>query len=280
MAHNEELHDDDIPVGRLLTRREALALFGGAGLTALFAGTGLTRLAMAQTATPAATATSVPTCVVKPALTEGPYFVDGVLNRSDIRLKSDGTLKEGAQLKLKFRVSDVSAGTCSPLEGAQVDIWHCDADGAYSGVTDPGFDNSEEIWLRGYQVTDTSGVAEFVTIYPGWYSGRAVHIHFKIRTDPESDSGYEYTSQLFFDPELTEQVYSVEPYAEKGTPDTPNDSDGIYQGSEGLLTLDITEDEEGYTATFDIGLDLSQPAEEVGMGGGPGNGGGGRPGRP
>lgn len=284
MAHQEELHDDDIPVGRLLTRREALALFGGAGVVALFAGTSLTRLAMAQ-ATPAATATSIPTCVVKPALTEGPYFVDGVLNRSDIRLKSDGTLKEGAQLKLKFRVSDVSGGVCSPLEGAQVDIWHCDADGEYSGVTDTGFDNTEEIWLRGYQVTDSSGVAEFVTIYPGWYSGRAVHIHFKIRTDPESETGYEYTSQLFFDPDLTEQVYSVAPY-DKGLPDTPNDSDGIYQGSEGLLTLDITEDDEGYTATFDIGLDLSQPAEEVGMGGGPGAGnpggtppgGGGRPG--
>lgn len=271
MVHQEELHDD-IPVGRLLTRREALTLLGGAG-AALLAGTSFTRLAMAQTATPAATATSVPTCVVKPALTEGPYFVDGVLNRSDIRLKPDGTLKEGAQLKIKFRVSDVSGGACSPLEGAQVDIWHCDAEGVYSGVNDPGFSTTEEIWLRGYQITDSSGVAEFVTIYPGWYPGRAVHIHFKIRTDPKSDSGYEYTSQLFFEEAMNAEVYALEPYAAKGLANTPNARDGIFQGSDGLLTLDVTEDDEGYTAIFDIGLDLSQPAEEVGMGGG-------RPGRP
>lgn len=269
-----EEHDDDKPVGRLFSRREMLSLFGSMGAAAL-AGGSLLKLGsvqFAQTVTP----TALPACVVRPALTEGPYFVDEMLNRSDIRINTpDETLKEGALLKIVFKVSDVSNDQCAPLAGAQVDVWHCDALGVYSGVEDPGFDTQESDFLRGYQVTDEFGTAEFITVYPGWYSGRAVHIHFKIRTDPESDSGYEFTSQFFFDEELTDKVQSAAPYNSKGERDTFNADDGIFQGSEGLLTLDITELDEddelapGYTATFDIGLDLSQPAEEVGgMGGG------------
>ncbi|MCC6615244.1 MAG: intradiol ring-cleavage dioxygenase [Anaerolineae bacterium] len=272
---NHEPDDDDQPVGRLLTRREALSFLGGLGAVMVVGG-GLTRLDLSQL-TPTllqtdATATPLPSCVVRPALTEGPYFVDAMLNRSDIRVEpSDDSIKEGTLLKLKINVSDVSAGTCLPVEGAQVDIWHCDALGVYSGVSDPGFDTSDQLWLRGYQLTDEFGGVEFTTIYPGWYSGRAVHIHFKIRTDPESDTGYEFTSQFFFDEELTDVVHSKQPYASKGTRDTYNDTDNIYQSSDGLLTLTLEplEDEEGYTATFDIGLDLSQPSpEEQGMGDG------------
>lgn len=150
-----ETHDDDKPIGRVLSRREALTLLGGAG-AALFIGGGLTKVALGQspataTPTPAATGTALPACAVRPALTEGPYFVDDQLNRSDIRIEpSDGSMKEGAPLRLVFRVSDVSANACVPLVGAQVDIWHCDAQGVYSGVSDPGFDTSGQKWLRGY----------------------------------------------------------------------------------------------------------------------------------
>ena len=263
------MDNDDLPVGRLLTRRETLALLGSSG-AAVVAGVGFTRINISQTtATPEATA--LPSCVVRPALTEGPYFVDDQLNRSDIRIEpSDNSVKEGALLHLIFNVSDVSQNTCAPLEGAQVDVWHCDAAGAYSGVSDPGFDTSDQKWLRGYQITNESGVAEFITIYPGWYSGRAVHIHFKIRTDADSEQGYEFTSQLFFDEALTDIVHAQEPYADKGYRDTLNESDNIFQSGEGLLTLDVVEmeDDEGYTATFGIGLDLSQPSPtESGMGG-------------
>jgi protocatechuate 3,4-dioxygenase beta subunit len=274
-----EEHDDDKPIGRLLSRREMILLLGGAGASALLAACTPTQVAQMVEATIEATAEStsassaaLSSCVVRPALTEGPYFVDVDLNRSDIRLEpSDGSMKDGLPLQLRFRVSNVAENACSPLAGAQVDIWHCDADGAYSGVSDPGFDTSEQKWLRGYQITDELGLAEFMSIYPGWYSGRTTHIHFKIRTDPESDSGYEFTSQLFFDENITDIVHAEAPYADKGYRDTLNTDDNIFQSSEGLLTLALEPLEGGgYTATFDIGLDLTQPAVESGGNGGQG----------
>ncbi|MFN8418854.1 MAG: intradiol ring-cleavage dioxygenase [Anaerolineae bacterium] len=289
---NLDEHDDDKPIGRVLTRREMLAFLGIGGTgAALFLGSGLTKLGAQATSTPTAAATSTaaatdfPSCVVRPALTEGPYFVDGQLDRSDIRIEpSDGSVKEGTPLRIVFIVSDVSTNACVPLKGAQVDIWHCDAAGAYSGVNDPGFDTAGQKWLRGYQITDEDGMAEFQTIYPGWYSGRAVHIHFKIRTDPDADSGYEFTSQFFFDETLTDKIQAVSPYSDKGYRNTLNVNDNIYQGSDGLLTLNVVEadDGNGYIANFGIGLDLSQPAPtESGMGGGgqggPGGGPGGQP---
>src|SRR5205823_1672252 len=152
-----------------------------------------------------------------PALTQGPYFVDKQLERSDIRVEpSDNSVKQGVLLNLIFNVSNVSQNTCKPLQGAHVDVWHCDAAGAYSGVSDPGFQTTGQKWLRGYQITDANGAAKFVTIYPGWYSGRTVHIHFMIRTDPTSETGYEFTSQLFFDEALTDKVHAQQPYAAKG----------------------------------------------------------------
>ncbi|MCA9889180.1 MAG: hypothetical protein KC546_12450 [Anaerolineae bacterium] len=289
-----ELHDDDKPVGRILTRREILKLLGG-GSAAIVAGISLPNIVRAQSETATPTGSDLPTCVVKPELTEGPYFVDGQLERFDIRVDpSDDSIKEGMPLRLIYRISDVTNGTCLPLAGAQVDVWHCDAQGVYSGVNDPGFDTSDQLWLRGYQVSDDLGVAEFLTIVPGWYSGRAVHIHFKIRTTGTDGNAYEFTSQFFFDPDLIEQLYAEEPYAAKGLPDTPNTQDNIYQGSDGMLTLELTPMEadeleelgleEGYTTTFDIGLDLSDASvgasDSAGGGaGGPGGRGSGR-GRP
>ena len=95
-----------------------------------------------------------------------------------------------------------------------MDIWHCDAHGLYSDVSDPRFDTQGKKFLRGYQTTDSNGVAKFITIYPGWYQGRAVHIHFKIRSG--SGPVYEFVSQLFFDDALSDQVYNQAPYDGRG----------------------------------------------------------------
>jgi protocatechuate 3,4-dioxygenase beta subunit len=262
--------DDDKPVGRVLTRREVLTLLGGAG-AAVVVGTVFSRLSLSQragTATPSPLAEStetIPACIVQPELTEGPYFVDDMLNRSDIRVEpSDDSLSEGIQLRLIFRVSEIGA-TCTRLQGAQVDVWHCDALGVYSDVKDMGgrFDTSGKTFLRGYQLTDEDGKAEFITIYPGWYQGRTPHIHFKIRTDPASEQGYEFTSQLFFDDDFSDEIYTQEPYSEKTGRRTYNEDDGIFREAGDQLTLQVTKaekEEDGYIATFDSGLNTTKSA--------------------
>jgi protocatechuate 3,4-dioxygenase beta subunit len=261
-----KLDGDEAPVGHILTRREVLALLGGssAALVAACAPGTLaspspTTVAQQTTApastastTTAAAATAPPSCIVRPALTEGPYFVDEKLQRTDIR--SDPTtnvVKTGTQLTLTFLVSRVTGSACAALSGATIDVWHCDALGVYSDVSDPGFNTKGQKWLRGYQTTDASGKAQFTTIYPGWYQGRAVHIHFKIRPS----SGTEFTSQLFFDDALNTEVFAQSPYSQKGTSGIMrNAQDGIFQQSGGKLTLSVTKSGSGYAATFDIGI--------------------------
>lgn len=240
---------DDIPIGRVLSRREALAFLGATGAL-LFLG------CSDSSATSADTGDTSSSCVVRPELTEGPYYVDEELLRSDIRSDpSDGTIRPGALLALTFNVSNAASNACSPLAGAIVDVWHCDALGVYSDVSDPSFNTSGKKFLRGYQVTGSDGVARFTTIYPGWYQGRAVHIHFKIRSTASAASAYEFTSQLFFDDSLTDQVHATERYASKGQRTLRNSGDGIYNGGGSQLVLDVTGAADGYAATFNIALD-------------------------
>lgn len=220
----------------------------------------------ANTAIAAADGTAVPACVVRPEVTEGPYYVDVDLVRSDIRTDTTtGEAQAGTPLTLTFNVSQVSDSGCTPFEGASVEIWHCNAQGDYSAVSDPGFDTTDQNWLRGTQVTDANGVATFTTIYPGWYAGRAVHIHFKVFPNETQV----FTSQLFFDDALSQQVFTKAPYASNGTaPDTLNSTDNIYQD---LLLLTTTPSGDGYAATFPIGIDLSTIGTgESGGQGGPG----------
>ena len=242
---------DDIPIGRVLSRREALAFLGATGAL-LFLG------CSESSATSSDTGDTSSSCVVRPELTEGPYYVDEELLRSDIRSDpSDGTIRPGALLALTFNVSRAASNACSPLAGAIVDLWHCDALGVYSDVLDPSFNTSGKKFLRGYQVTGSDGVARFTTIYPGWYQGRAVHIHFKIRSAASAASAYEFTSQLFFDDLLTDQVHATEPYASKGQRTLRNSGDGIYTSGGSQLVLDVTGTADGYAATFNIALDTA-----------------------
>ena len=278
------MENDDIPVGQILTRRDALKLLGvssAAFLAACAAHEGTSTLVPTSVSTAGSSATGIALdCVVRPELTLGPYFVDEQLNRSDIRSEpSDSSVKEGVPLTLTINVLDVANSSCTPIESAQVDIWHCDALGVYSGVSDQGFDTTGQKFLRGYQLTDATGKVQFLTIYPGWYSGRAVHIHFMIRTTGADAQSYEFVSQFFFDDALSDQVFTQEPYASKGDRDTRNTNDNIYGGGGDQLLLAVTGDNaNGYAAAINIGLDLTDT--EVGASnssGGPGGPGGGPP---
>ena len=236
---------------RRLNRRQALAGFGSVSLGALLAACG--GGSSPGTPTPVATtdggtATVEPrggsgsglaarfdegaACTQTPELTEGPFYFDADAIRSDIR---DG--REGATLRLGIRVRD--AGECAPLRDAVVDIWQCDAVGEYSA--------EPERFLRGTQVTDADGIAQFTTIYPGWYQGRTVHIHAKVHVNNEAV----LTTQLFFDDEFSTQVFTAEPYASHGERGQFNDSDGIFDPAT-LLTL--SEEGDGYLGliTFDL----------------------------
>jgi protocatechuate 3,4-dioxygenase beta subunit len=264
------MENDDRQIGKILSRRDVLKLLSVTsaaflagcvpGSSEILTDTPLPTNNLEATGTPLASsivATSIPVCVVRPQLTEGPYFVDEKINRSDIRSDpSDGSVREGLPLQLTFRVSQVT-NSCTPFAGATVDIWHCDALGVYSDASDPGFNTIGKKFLRGYQVTDANGIAQFTTIYPGWYQGRTVHIHFKIRANASAGGTYDFTSQLFFDDAVSDMVYTQEPYASKpGVRSPRNEGDGIFQLSGGQLILQLTQTAEGFAANFDIGLQI------------------------
>jgi protocatechuate 3,4-dioxygenase beta subunit len=262
-VHGLDIDDDDRPVGRFLSRRDVLALFGASGTALAIAacvpgtGSGATpgpSASLVAGASAGADGSLIASCVVVPELTEGPFYVDGIQERADIRTDtSSGTIVEGATLELAWVVSQVDGDACTPLEGVLVDVWHCDGLGVYSGVQ--GAQGQD--FLRGYQRTDASGAASFTTIYPGWYEGRAVHIHFKLRTDPDADAGFEATSQLFFDDAFSAEVFQTGVYAANGTQDTPNEADGIFGQSDGTTLLDVTRDGDTYRTTFSIAVQIA-----------------------
>jgi len=206
--------------------------------------------------TTAGTTSGGATCVLTAALTEGPFFVDEKLNRSDIRTDPvTGAVSAGVPLTLAFNVSRYASNACTPLTGAYLDVWHCDSTGTYSDVS-----GSSQKFLRGYQITDANGVAAFTTIYPGWYSGRAVHIHFKLRLYAGSTKSYEFTSQFFFNDTLTDSVYTHSPYSSRGGRNTRNASDGIYNSlstaDKAGLTLQTSQTTDGYAGVINLGVNV------------------------
>jgi len=234
-----------------ITRRRALQWAGGVGIAAFVAacanegGSGSASPA-ASTASTAGTTTettggaaATPDCVLMPELTEGPYYLDLDLVRSDIAEGRPG-------LPFDLQVAVVDADACEPIEGAAVDIWHCDAEGAYSGVQGA----ESETFCRGVQMTNADGVAEFRTVFPGWYTGRAVHIHLKVQVDGDQT----HTGQLFFDPATLSAVYAAEPYAARGEPDRPNSSDDIYAESGGVTVVAVTVDGESSSGSVTLGI--------------------------
>jgi protocatechuate 3,4-dioxygenase beta subunit len=266
------MDSDDRAVGAILSRREAVQLLGAGGFAALCSPVWLFGQAGSATS---------PGCVVRPELIEGPYYLDKQAIRTDIRSGKSGPPRPGVPLTIAFAISHVSGGNCSPLPRATVELWQCDALGVYSGVSDAryGFQTQGETFLRGSQMTDVNGAARFTTIYPGWYGGRAVHVHFKIRAQSTRSSAYEFTSQLFFPEELTDEVHAQSPYSEKGRRDMTNERDGIFRRGGDNLVLRPTKSGAGYGAQFGLALDLSDEAVGRPDGEGMRRGGPGRRGR-
>lgn len=204
-----------------------------------------------------------------PQQTEGPYFVDEKIERSDIRSDtSSGSIEDGIPLNLQINVYDVNdGGNCIPLRNARVDIWHANAQGLYSDILQIGTLGKK--YLRGYQVTDNDGTVRFTTIYPGWYEGRAIHIHIKVRTFEGTEKTFEWTSQLYINDSISSLVHEQSPYKNHGQPDVKNMDDGIYAGpsTDGMLQsntgkhlmLSVVKKGQGYVGSFNVGIDAIKP---------------------
>jgi protocatechuate 3,4-dioxygenase beta subunit len=238
-----------------MNRRKLLALLGAAGLNMISGHS-------ASKSDEKEMGRKMFSCVPTPQQTEGPYFVDEHLHRADIRYDpSDGSVKEGVPLTLQMHVFSVGKTGCKPLAGAIVDVWQCDAQGIYSDVVDPSFNTVGKKFLRGYQVTDADGRVQFLTIYPGWYPGRTVHIHFKIRTDPKTMRAYEFTSQLYFEDFFIDRMHEHPAYtaAQRKTgrlSRTKNEEDGIFRNGGKQLILQPAKTDSGYAGSFDVGLEM------------------------
>jgi protocatechuate 3,4-dioxygenase beta subunit len=180
--------------------------FLGRGFLGLVSGSaaGLLQVRQAQAAAETPAGGIENACILTPQSESGPYYVDPKLVRADI---TDG--KTGVPLILRLRV--IEAGPCTAIAGARIDIWHCDARGIYSAFPGQGdrhtLDTSSKTFLRGTQTTDATGWTEFKTIYPGWYPGRATHIHFKVFLDERSV----LVGQTFFPDALNEFIYNNVP---------------------------------------------------------------------
>jgi hypothetical protein len=175
-------------------------------------------------------------CERTPEQAEGPFHV-GSATRGDIREDRPGT-----RTRLGVRVVD--AASCAPLPGAVVEVWHCDAAGDYSGFEDAGRDTR---FLRGAQPADGDGIAEITTVFPGWYSGRAPHVHAKVRTGEREV----LTTQLYFDDAVSAAVYENEPYVRRGGRWVRNADDGIYVPD---TVMTVSRDGDGLLALLTVGV--------------------------
>jgi protocatechuate 3,4-dioxygenase beta subunit len=221
-------------------RREVLAILGTTGAAALALGCGAspTDPTTITTGTDGAAGAA---CAVTPTETVGPYpsLVD--LFRSDIRESKSGT-----RLDLMITVVN-TANSCSPLDGVNVEIWQCDAGGTYSQYGS----QAGQTYLRGIQTTDVTGQVTFTTVYPGWYQGRATHIHVEVTRGGSSLK----VTQIAFPDSVNNEVYGTGVYASRGSNPTTNTRDNIFADSiDSELATVSGNPSSGYTATFTVGL--------------------------
>jgi protocatechuate 3,4-dioxygenase beta subunit len=179
-------------------------------------------------------------CVLTPEQTEGPYYIANEKLRRNI---TEG--RPGMPLTLRLTVLD--ARSCKPIKGAAVDIWHCDAAGAYSGF---GAGRASRTFMRGIQRTNAKGVAIFKTVYPGWYPGRTVHIHVKVHVR----GNVVHTGQLYFDDRVTDAVYRRRPYSNRPNRNTRNRDDFLFADGGRRSLLRLRQSGTGYVGSIRMGV--------------------------
>ena len=180
--------------------------------------------------------------MLAPEATEGPFYLDDARVRRNI---TEG--RPGTPLTLRLKVVDASS--CRAIRGASVDVWHCDASGAYSGTGS----EADERFLRGVQRTDAKGVAVFRTIYPGWYPGRTVHVHVLVHIA----GNVVHTGQLYFPDTVTDTVFRRAPYSRRPGRTTRNAADSIYRNGGRRSTLALRRSGSGYIGSITMGVQRS-----------------------
>jgi protocatechuate 3,4-dioxygenase beta subunit len=223
---------------------------------------GLLQSGRAQAATDSTAAGADDACILTPQSEEGPYYLDPKLVRADI---AEG--RPGVPLALRLRV--IEAGSCTPIAGARVDIWHCDARGIYSAFPGQGdshnIDHTGKTFLRGTQMVDGNGWGTFKTIYPGWYAGRATHIHFKVFLDERTV----LTGQTFFPEALNEYIYgNVPDYAKRPQQRlviNANDRVAMESDPEHKAYCAVKEERERYVAMLTLAVDRNARVSADGL---------------
>jgi protocatechuate 3,4-dioxygenase beta subunit len=241
-----------------MRRREMMALSVGALVSGVLYACGADEDEPARSVVEGAM--TAPDCVLTPEQVEGPFYIDLAQVRRDI-------VEDRPGVPLALALTVVDSDTCEPIRDAAVDIWHCDALGVYSG--EPSGGSEGETYLRGIQLTDANGQAEFATIYPGQYPGRTTHIHLKVHIGGrQSDGTYlgghvSHTGQLFTSDRHDAEVFALSPYSRNAAEIVPRDRDAIFRdqgGSSAVLAFAPAGSRlarDGLTARVTLGVDPS-----------------------
>ena len=240
--------------GNRFSRREVLEVLGAAGLAVAAGCTSSSPASPTDTSASSGTPTPVggaASCSIAPEETAGPYPDRvGMINNPAFFRQDITEGRSGLPVTLALTVVSVSGG-CSPVANAQIEIWQCDGEGRYSEYSQPGYNGTGQTFLRGLQTTDGEGKAAFRTIYPGWYAGRATHIHVEVFVSGRTVK----TTQIAFPENVSRAVYGTGVYASHGQNPTANAGDNVFSdGSDAEMATLAGDATSGYTGSLTIGV--------------------------
>ncbi len=236
---------------KTLGRRDALSAFGLAALASACGDSSPTSASSSTTTSSGSATTGSAGCVVAAEETAGPYVdITGMINNQAFYRRDIREGKPGTPLTLTLTIVNVRSN-CNPIANANVEIWQCDATGFYSEYSQPGYNGTGQTYLRGLQTSDASGRVTFLTVYPGWYMGRATHIHVKVYVG----GSVVKTTQIAFPEDTSAEVYASGVYASKGQNTTRNANDNVFSdGTSTEMASVAGSAAAGYTGTLTIGV--------------------------